>query len=138
MRTERRGFTIDERQSKEEENRLSEKTTTGQWESEYITLEKGKRIRLPVKLSELRLIRMWLQSAIIEEKEGKRKKEYPKRGTPQGGVISPLLANIYLHWFDKVFYRAGGPGTWARAKLVRYADDCAPRRQVRRSFNVIV
>jgi RNA-directed DNA polymerase len=38
-------------------------------------------------------------------------------------VISPLLANIYLHWFDKVFYRVEGPGHWAKAKLVRYADD---------------
>ncbi len=42
---------------------------------------------------------------------------------PQGGVISPLLANIYLHWFDKVFHRVEGPAQWARAKLVRYADD---------------
>lgn len=71
----------------------------------------------------LRLISMWLKSPIIEEKDGKRKKEYPKKGTPQGGIISPLLANIYLHWFDKVFYRADGPATWAKAKLVRYADD---------------
>ena len=44
-------------------------------------------------------------------------------GTPQGGVVSPLLANIFLHWFDKVFYSATGPGTWAGAKLVRYCDD---------------
>ena len=46
-----------------------------------------------------------------------------KRGTPQGGVISPLLANLYLHWFDKLFHRADGPAEWANAKLVRYADD---------------
>ena len=38
-------------------------------------------------------------------------------------MISPLLANLYLHWFDKVFHRATGPAQWARAKLVRYADD---------------
>jgi len=38
-------------------------------------------------------------------------------------VISPLLANIYLHWFDKVFHRADGPAHWSKAKLVRYADD---------------
>jgi RNA-directed DNA polymerase len=38
-------------------------------------------------------------------------------------VISPLLANLYLHWFDKVFHWAEGPAHWARAKLVRYADD---------------
>jgi len=38
-------------------------------------------------------------------------------------VISPLLANLYLHWFEKKFYRSDGPGRWANAKLVRYADD---------------
>ena len=47
----------------------------------------------------------------------------PKQGTPQGGVISPLLANLYLHWFDKVFHGSRGPARWAKAKLVRYADD---------------
>jgi RNA-directed DNA polymerase len=47
----------------------------------------------------------------------------PDKGTPQGGVISPLLANIYLHWFDKVFHYASGPAKWASARLVRYADD---------------
>jgi RNA-directed DNA polymerase len=45
------------------------------------------------------------------------------KGTPQGGVISPLLANIYLHWFEKVFYAGNGPAVWAKAYLVRYADD---------------
>jgi hypothetical protein len=40
-----------------------------------------------------------------------------------GGVISPLLANLYVHWFDKIFHAASGPAQWARAKLVRYADD---------------
>jgi len=38
-------------------------------------------------------------------------------------VISPLLANLYLHWFDVRFQRPGGPGVWAGAHLVRYADD---------------
>ena len=46
-----------------------------------------------------------------------------EKGTPQGGVISPLLANLYLHWFDKAFHRPGGPAHWAGARLVRYADD---------------
>ncbi len=46
-----------------------------------------------------------------------------RRGTPQGGVISPLLANLYLHWFDKKFHQESGPSNWAKAKLVRYADD---------------
>ena len=34
-----------------------------------------------------------------------------------------MLANLYLHWFDKVFHRTEGPAHWAKAKLVRYADD---------------
>ena len=38
-------------------------------------------------------------------------------------MLSPLLANLYLHWFEKQFYRWDGPGRWAHAKLVRYADD---------------
>jgi RNA-directed DNA polymerase len=46
-----------------------------------------------------------------------------RRGTPQGGVISPLLANLYLHWFDKAFHRTGSPARAERARLVRYADD---------------
>lgn len=73
----------------------------------------------------LKLIRMWLE-APVAEKSGKRgggTASRTKKGTPQGGVISPLLANIYLHWFDKVFHRPGGPANWANAKLVRYADD---------------
>jgi RNA-directed DNA polymerase len=79
--------------------------------------------------SVLGLIRGWLRAPIIEEDEqGKRRPpEKSKRGTPQGGVISPLLANLYLHWFDVKFHRADGPGRWANARLVRYADDCAPR-----------
>ena len=74
--------------------------------------------------SVLTLIRMWLESPVIETDEhGKTKVTRPKQGTPQGGVISPLLANLYLHWFEKLFYRSDGPGRWANAKLVRYADD---------------
>lgn len=74
--------------------------------------------------SVLRLIRLWL-NAVVEERDerGRRKISRPKQGTPQGGVISPLLANLYLHWFDVVFHRPNGPGRWAKARLVRYADD---------------
>ncbi len=74
----------------------------------------------------LKLIRMWLRTPVIEQtkdKGGKPKVHRPKRGTPQGGVISPLLSNIYLHWFDKVFHIRDGPAHWAKAHLVRYADD---------------
>jgi len=65
----------------------------------------------------LRLIRMWLETSIQEDK-GKLVKS--DRGTPQGGVISPLLANIYLHWFDKLFSKSVSK---SKATLVRYADD---------------
>jgi RNA-directed DNA polymerase len=74
----------------------------------------------------LKLIRMWLKAVIVEPGDGPGKppKVYrSKQGTPQGGVISPLLANLYLHWFDKLFHRSDGPYRWANARLVRYADD---------------
>ena len=63
----------------------------------------------------LRLIRMWLEAGVMEEG---RYIETNGLGTPQGGVISPLLSNIYLHSFDKMFQRSAIPGT-----LVRYCDD---------------
>lgn len=73
--------------------------------------------------SVLHLIRQWLKVPVVErDGDGRTKISRPKSGTPQGGVISPLLANIYLHWFDLRFHR-DGPGAWARAHLVRYADD---------------
>jgi RNA-directed DNA polymerase len=75
----------------------------------------------------LELIRGWLRSPVIEmdEKTGKPKppRKSDGKGTPQGGVISPLLANVYLHWFDVMFHRRDGPRHWANARLVRYADD---------------
>lgn len=76
--------------------------------------------------SVLKLIRLWLEAPVVEPPEkpgGKPKVKRNDKGTPQGGVISPLLANIYLHWFDKAFHRADGPAHWAQARLVRYADD---------------
>ena len=78
-----------------------------------------------VDRSVLKLIRMWLESPVVEpESQGKPGKwSRPRQGTPQGGVISPLLSNLYLHWFDTLFYRADGPAQWAGARLVRYADD---------------
>jgi RNA-directed DNA polymerase len=72
----------------------------------------------------LHLIQMWLEAPVVERNEsGGTTTTRPKQGTPQGGVISPLLANIYLHWFDKAFHHPDGPATWAKAKIVRYADD---------------
>jgi RNA-directed DNA polymerase len=78
-----------------------------------------------VDRSVLKLIRMWLETPVVEPgEEGKPERwSRSRKGTPQGGVISPLLSNLYLHWFDHLFYRADGPAHWAGARLVRYADD---------------
>ncbi len=74
--------------------------------------------------SVLQLIRMWLETPVVEKAEdGSTKAHRPGQGTPQGGVISPLLANVYLHWFDKRFHASDGPAQFAKARLVRYADD---------------
>jgi RNA-directed DNA polymerase len=74
--------------------------------------------------SVLRLLRQWLDAPVEERDErGRPRRQRPTCGTPQGGVISPLLANLYLHWLDVRFHRASGPGTWAKARLVRFADD---------------
>lgn len=74
--------------------------------------------------SVLRLIQQWLNAPVEErEKNGRIRRTRATQGTPQGGVISPLLANIYLHWFDDVFHARSGPACWAKAVLVRYADD---------------
>jgi RNA-directed DNA polymerase len=67
----------------------------------------------------LKLLRQWLRAGVLVE--GQRVETVT--GTPQGGVISPLLANIFLHAFDKA-WAEGGTGD-----LVRYADDCVPRTQ---------
>lgn len=68
-------------------------------------------------------IKQWLMAVVVgEDEEGKRRTRKAKRGTPQGGVLSPLLANIYLHLFDRAlltYCRAAG----LAAQLVRYADD---------------
>ena len=76
--------------------------------------------------SVLQLIRMWLEAPVVERSEergGGSKWSRPKKGTPQGGVASPLLANLYLHWFDALFHGPQGPAQTAGVKLVRYADD---------------
>jgi len=86
-------------------------------------LMKCLRMRITDR-SVLKLIRMWLESPVIERDDnGHTKATRPQQGTPQGGVISPLLANVYLHWFEKAFHASDGPAHWAQAKIVRYADD---------------
>ena len=67
----------------------------------------------------LKLLRQWLRAGVLDD--GKYLETVT--GTPQGGVISPLLANIFLHAFDRAFSQRG------LGELVRYADDCVPRTQ---------
>jgi RNA-directed DNA polymerase len=93
----------------------------------FDTIPHGRLIQLVAKRivdkNILRLIKMWLKAPVVEERED-GKKEYKRndRGTPQGGIVSPLLANIYLNVLDtlwkikKVQERFG-------ARFVRYADD---------------
>ena len=76
--------------------------------------------------SVLKLLRMWLEAPVVEEEKGQgggSTWSRPRKGTPQGGVVSPLLSHLYLHWFDALFHGPQGPGRGADAKLVRYADD---------------
>lgn len=68
----------------------------------------------------LRLIGKWLNAGVMED----GCVYHPETGTPQGGVISPLLANVYLHEVvDEWFARDVQPRLAGRASLIRYADD---------------
>jgi RNA-directed DNA polymerase len=74
----------------------------------------------------LRLIKMWLRAPVEEtDKDGRKRltggKQH-KKGTPQGGVISPLLANLYMNRFLK-YWRLTGQGRRLKAHVVAYADD---------------
>jgi RNA-directed DNA polymerase len=67
-----------------------------------------------------RLIGKWLNAGVLEEGNVK----YPEAGSPQGGVISPMLANVFLHEvLDVWFERDIQPRLKGRAVLIRYADD---------------
>ena len=71
----------------------------------------------------LRLIKLWLKAPAVEEgKDGKKRTEGNPKGTPQGGVVSPLLANIYLHVLDRI-WRVKKVEERFKARLIRYADD---------------
>jgi RNA-directed DNA polymerase len=87
----------------------------------------------------LRLIRKWLQAGVLDT-DGQVL--HPVTGTPQGGTVSPVLANVFLHyvldvWFEKVVKRHGR----GEACLIRYADDfvCAFENQAdaERFYNVL-
>jgi group II intron reverse transcriptase/maturase len=68
----------------------------------------------------LRLIDKWLQAGVLEE----GRLSFPETGSPQGGVISPMLANVYLHYvLDVWFAEEVQPRLRGRAFLIRYADD---------------
>ncbi|MFH1982019.1 MAG: group II intron reverse transcriptase/maturase [Pseudomonadota bacterium] len=77
--------------------------------------------------SMLHLIRLWLKAPIMEQDEDGTKRTIGggrrnRQGTPQGGVISPLLANIYLHLVDRIWQHRGLQ--WRiGARIIRYADD---------------
>ena len=70
--------------------------------------------------SVLALIRQWLMSTIVEPNG--IKKNPRRKGTPQGGVISPLLSNVFLHWFETCASIIA-KGTGQAMSIVRYADD---------------
>ena len=68
----------------------------------------------------LELIEMWLKAGIMDDKE----LVFPEKGSPQGSVISPLLANVYLHVvLDKWFVEQVVPHCRGKVVLYRYADD---------------
>ena len=74
----------------------------------------------------LALLKQWLKAPVVEQENGKRRTigggKKNRLGTPQGGVISPLLANLYLHLLDRIWERRELARRYG-AQLVRYADD---------------
>jgi group II intron reverse transcriptase/maturase len=86
----------------------------------------------------VRLIGKWLNAGVMEE----GRLSHPEAGTPQGGVISPLLANIFLHEIlDTWFARDVLPRLQGKAALFRYADDfvilCSDEADARRIYDVL-
>lgn len=85
-----------------------------------------------------RTINKWLKAGVLEDGS----LSFPDTGTPQGGVVSPLLANVYLHEvLDKWFERDVKPRLWGHAFMVRFADDfvvvCAQEEDARRVLDVL-
>lgn len=71
----------------------------------------------------IHLIKLWLKVPIVEEDGRYTGGKRHKRGTPQGGVISPLLANIYMNLLDRIVNKAGGYFARQGIRMIRYADD---------------
>ena len=89
----------------------------GSIDQQHLRTALGRRIADGVVL---RLVGKWLKAGVMEEGQ----LSYPESGTPQGGVISPILANVYLHdVLDTWFEREVKPRLHGRGKLVRFADD---------------
>ena len=96
----------------------------------FDTIDHGWLIRfLEHRIADRRLVRLiqkWLNAGVLEEGQRTRAEE----GTPQGGSVSPLLANIYLHYVFDLWAQV-----WRQKRaqgdviVVRYADDSAPRRR---------
>ena len=81
----------------------------------------------------LKLVKMWLKAGVMTE--GVYEKS--EMGSPQGGVISPLLANIYLHYLDTIWEKRGQH----LGKLIRYCDDfvivCRTKRESEHALNLV-
>lgn len=93
-------------------------------EKYFDTVEHYKLLKLVARRTSdakiLRVIKQWLKCGYVEDGQHRQS----KKGTPQGGVISPLLANIYLNPIDKAFEREGlGKISKGSIHIVRYADD---------------
>ena len=71
----------------------------------------------------LHLLKLWLKSPIVEEDGTYSGGKNNKKGTPQGGVISPLLANIYMNLLDRIINKPEGYFYKEGIKMIRYADD---------------
>lgn len=71
----------------------------------------------------LHLIKLWLKVPIVEEDGRYTGGKSNTKGTPQGGVISPLLANIYMNLFDRIINNPEGYFSKRGIRMIRYADD---------------
>ena len=109
-------------------------------EKYFETVEHAKLLKLVAqRVSDgriLHVIKQWLSCGYVEDGQHRQS----KRGTPQGGVISPLLANIYLNPVDQAFERNGiGNIEKGSIHIVRYADDILilAQKNLERGINLL-